>query len=93
MSLKQVVEIIELALKDIAEVNNIKVPAINENVSLYGVHGCLDSLGLVSLISGIESRLLEKGIYITIASEKAFSKKVSPFLTVKTLARFIAGII
>ena len=60
---------------------------------LYGRQGVLDSLGLVSLLAGIELALEEEcGIQITLADERAFSQARSPFRTVASLAEYIHGL-
>ena len=86
-------KIILSSLKEIAELNDFKITAYNEKTSLYGNKGYLDSMALVPLIADIEGVLSEKGYDITIASEKAFSRKISPFLNVKTLKNFIYELI
>jgi len=52
--------------------------------------GKLDSLGLVNLIVATEQKIEEEfGKAITLADEKAFSQKSSPFKTIETLANYI----
>lgn len=81
--------LIKSALKEVAEMNEIDIPQIDEKTPIYGKRGYLDSVALVHLIVDIEEELSEMGYDITIASEKAFSRNISPFLSVKTLERFI----
>lgn len=60
-----------------------------DSASLYGNHGVLDSLGLVSLLAAIELAVEEEsGVHITLADERAFSQKRSPFRTVASLAQY-----
>ena len=61
----------------------------NENTVLFGSESVLDSMGLVNVIIDIESRFLDKGYQISLTSEKAMSRKQSPFRTISTLADFI----
>ena len=61
----------------------------NENTVLFGSESVLDSMGLVNVIIDIESRFLDKGYEISLTSEKAMSRKQSPFRTISTLAEFI----
>lgn len=57
---------------------------------LFGEGALLDSVGLVSFIVTVERTVEEvTGKTITLASEKAFSRKQSPFRTVETLAKYI----
>ncbi|MGE0255528.1 MAG: hypothetical protein AB7N54_09755 [Alphaproteobacteria bacterium] len=56
---------------------------------LFGDGGRLDSLGLVTLIVGVELRLGEAfGCPITLADERAMSMRNSPFRSVGTLADY-----
>ena len=61
----------------------------NENTVLFGKDSILDSMGLVNIIIDIESRFLDEDIEISLTSEKAMSRRNSPFRTVSTLADYI----
>ncbi|HQY20609.1 MAG TPA: hypothetical protein PK294_10950 [Ignavibacteria bacterium] len=88
----------ELIFEVIKEINEslpsdkkIKVAA---DTVLYGSKSKLDSFGLVNLIVGVEEKIQdETGISITIADEKALSRKNSPFLTVKTLSDYVSELL
>lgn len=57
---------------------------------LFGEDAALDSLGLVSLIVSIEERIEDiTGTSITLADDKAMSRKSSPFKNVSSLAEYI----
>ena len=61
----------------------------SQDTVLLGENG-LDSLGLVSLIVSIEEKVQdESGAIVTLADERAFSRSVSPFRTIGTLATYI----
>ena len=61
---------------------------------LFGGGGPIDSMGLVVLLVEIEEAIEEKfDIEITIASEKAMSRRTSPFISVKYLIEFINELI
>jgi acyl carrier protein len=61
-----------------------------EDEVLYGQSGKLDSLGFVNLIVTIEEEITNAfDVACTLADEKAFSQKNSPFRTVATLANYI----
>ena len=61
---------------------------------LYGKGAVLDSLGLVTLVVAAEQTLDEDfGRTVTLANEKAFSQKNSPFRTIASLAEYIAGLL
>jgi len=61
----------------------------NENTVLFGSESVLDSMGLVNVIIDIESRFLDEGYEISLISEKAMSRRNSPFRTIATLSEFI----
>lgn len=61
---------------------------------LFGSTGYLDSLGLVSLIVGIEDKInAEYGYTISLADEKAMSQESSPFKTIGTLVEYLSMLI
>ena len=58
---------------------------------LFGKSGVLDSNGLVLLIVTIEYKIEDEfGFSLTIADEKALSQAKSPFISVESLANYIA---
>lgn len=70
------------------ESQSIEEKATEETV-LFGRDSILDSMGLVNVIIDIESRLWDEDIEISLTSEKAMSRRNSPFRTVATLAEYI----
>ena len=61
---------------------------------LYGQGALLDSLGLVTLVMETEQRINDlSGRSVTLANEKAFSQKNSPFRTVASLADYIVALL
>jgi len=61
---------------------------------LLGHGGVLDSLGFVQFLVTVEQRIaLDFGAPVTIASEKAFSLRNSPFATVDSLAAYIVTLV
>lgn len=67
---------------------------VSKNTILLDKKGNLDSLGFVTLVVIIESNIFNKlDKNITIVSEKAFSKKYSPFKDVESLTEFIAELL
>lgn len=85
-------EKINLIYEAIDEVNETLDAPIGkkEETVLFGKDAKLDSMGLVSLIITLERLIDEKhGKTITLASEKAFSRRSSPFKTVKSLAEYV----
>lgn len=82
--------LIRLIQDHLAIVSEDAPPAIDADTSLFGDKGFLDSLALVTLIVGLEQGIQHQfDKTITIASEKAMSRKQSPFLTVGSLVQFI----
>lgn len=58
--------------------------------ALFGKHAALDSLGLVNLIVTVEGKVAEDlGAAVTLADERAMSRRNSPFRTVETLVDYI----
>ena len=59
-------------------------------VVLFGQDGNLDSLTLVSFLVAVEGRVEdETGRTVRLVSEKAMSRKHSPFRTLKSLAEYV----
>ena len=80
--------------------------AFGENESLGGLEnpapdtvlfsdgGVLDSLALVSLIADLEVAVEERlGVPVTLADERAMSRKRSPFRTAGSLAEFVEEVV
>lgn len=64
------------------------------SVRLIGKGAAIDSMGLVSLIVGIEERLVDQyGIAVTLVDDRAMSQERSPFLTLATLTDFVVEIV
>ena len=64
------------------------------DAGLYGEIGKLDSLGLINLIVATEERIEEFfGVLVSLADERAMSKKDSPFRTVGTLLNHLSLIL
>jgi acyl carrier protein len=88
----------EIILDSIKEFNKEKVKdevlEISNDTALLDVNGKLDSLDFITLIVIIEENISDKlGKNITIVSEKAFSKKYSPFKNVNTMTEFIVELL
>ena len=78
---------------------NQSLPAAQQVVEgadakLYGEGAPLDSLGLVNLIVAVEEQLADDlDIEVTLANERAMSRRTSPFQSVATLLDFIEELI
>jgi len=76
------------------ETDDSKTLEISENTILLDKQGKLDSLDFVTLVVIIESNIFNKlGKNITIVSEKAFSRRYSPFKYVKSLVEFVVELL
>jgi acyl carrier protein len=61
---------------------------------LFGREGVLDSIGLVTLVVAVEQAIEDRyGVSVSLADDKAFSQKNSPFQSVTTLAEYAAQLI
>jgi hypothetical protein len=80
-----VIDIIEEVAK-----KHLELEVVTGDTVIFGPDSSLDSLGLVSFLADIESRVYEKyGTEIIIASERAMSQKRSPFRTIQSLDEFV----
>jgi acyl carrier protein len=62
----------------------------SEDTELFGRLGKLDSLGLVNLIVAVEGTIQEQlDCHVTLANERAMSRKSSPFRTIGSLVDYI----
>ena len=63
---------------------------LNLESKLFGGGGPLDSMALVNLLVDLEELIEEDyGLSVTLADEKAMSRRTSPFTRVKYLIEFI----
>lgn len=92
MNKTQIKDIIVDALNDLLESNGVNI-TVDGTTALMGTGSVIDSLGLVTLVVDIESRLLDEDIEVSLLSEKAMSQKSSPFLSVDHLNDFISTLI
>ncbi|HVV69149.1 MAG TPA: acyl carrier protein [Patescibacteria group bacterium] len=91
MSRDKVISIIHDAIieANVSLVNKIDLSE-GESIILYAQESLLDSISLVNLIMHVERGIEEEfNRNLTLASEKAFSAKHSPFSTVGTLADYV----
>jgi acyl carrier protein len=66
---------------------------IDRDTILLGDESELDSMFIVNVVIDIESYFQDKGYAISLASERAMSRRSSPFQTVATLTDFISELI
>ena len=62
---------------------------VSPEAPVFGPDSALDSLGLVSLLIDIEEGLRNRGLEVSLSSERAMSQRHSPFRSVPSLVQFI----
>lgn len=66
---------------------------IGPSTRLFGPEGVLDSIGLVSVVVGVEQQIRdEHRIDVSLMDDRAMSQTRSPFRTPETLADYILGL-
>ena len=88
MSKELIIQIVIKCIDEYFDSQDISESA-SKNTVLFGNKSMLDSIGLVSVIVDIESKFSDDDIEISLTSEKAMSRRNSPFRTISTLAEFI----
>lgn len=88
--------ILNLVLETVKEIgedqDNQALINATEDTSLFGEN--LDSMGIVFLVTDLESRISDElDVDLTLADERAMSQKTSPFRSVKTLANYVNSLI
>ena len=62
--------------------------------ALFGHGGVLDSLGLVNLVTLLEEQIEDEyDLTISLADEKAMSRKTSPFLSIGSLMAYVSELL
>ena len=62
---------------------------VTKETVLIGADAIIDSIGLVNIIVDIEGELSSKEYNILLTSEKAMSRKISPFRSINSIVAFI----
>lgn len=88
--------LLEIVFETVQEIgkdqDNTELLNPNEDTRLFGEN--LDSMGIVFLITDLESKISETfNLQIVLANERAMSQKTSPFRSVKTLTKYIQMLI
>ncbi|MEV6976016.1 hypothetical protein [Kitasatospora sp. NPDC093806] len=88
---ERLVQLITAVVIEISERRDEKIPTDDLlNVSLYGDTGVFDSMHLVNFLSLVEEAIEDEfDVEISLTSEKAVSRRVSPFSRVDKLIEFI----
>ncbi|MFI9643460.1 hypothetical protein ACIG87_25995 [Micromonospora sp. NPDC051925] len=87
----RILPIIAAAVDEINTTREEKIPTSDLlDLCLYGDAGVFESMHLVSFLSLVEENLEDEfGVEVSLASEKAVSRRVSPFSSVRRLVGFI----
>lgn len=81
-------------LREMEESGLFVLNGLTVDSPLFGKNGLLDSIGLVTLIVAIEQGIEDRyHKAVSLADEKAFSQKKSPFRSVDSLATYAAELI
>lgn len=90
----QVVDVISFVIEQENALRDHPIDySAGETTQLYGPAGALDSLGLVSLIVGVEQELEARlGLRLTLVSDSAMSSRRSPFATIGSFADYIVSL-
>lgn len=92
--MQQLDSITNIIVRCVDEAKEDNSLVIDQTTVLFGDGAFLDSLGLVHLILAVEEEIEEQlGVGLTIASDKAFSSKRSPFRTVSTFAEYVSELV
>lgn len=93
--LEQVEKLILDALQSINDIMpSDQQIAVSSEMVLFGENPQIDSLSLVSLVVDLESELSDEfDMDISLTDDRAMTREISPFLTVKTLRDYIMELI
>ena len=90
---EKIKQIVIDSLMELKECNDL-IFELTEDTILLGENSILDSFDFVSLVANIEEKISESfDKNISIVSEKAFSKKYSPFKTVDRITDYLLELI
>jgi acyl carrier protein len=81
-------------LREHLEASGVAVPDLGPDTPLLGRHGVVDSVGLVAVVVAVEQAIADElGAEVSLADERAFSQRASPFMTAGTLAAYAAELL
>ncbi|MFM7316385.1 MAG: acyl carrier protein [bacterium] len=86
--------IFQIVLESVVNHSGITPNELNDDTRLIGNGRILDSIGLVSMLVELESRLAEEtNLPIRLMDDRAMSQSKSPFRTAGTLADYIFSLL
>jgi acyl carrier protein len=87
------VSLIVGALRELGGDVNVPVD-VSAETPLFGRHGILDSLALVSLVVAVEQAIEDRfGVAVSLADQNALSQRQSPYRTIASLAEYASRLI
>ncbi|OIK02515.1 hypothetical protein BIV25_02680 [Streptomyces sp. MUSC 14] len=88
---ERIQNIVVMALDEINRTREEKISTDHVlDLCLYGDAGVFESMYLVAFLSAVEESLEDEfGVEVSLTSEKAVSRRVSPFSSVRRLIGFI----
>jgi D-alanine--poly(phosphoribitol) ligase subunit 2 len=90
----EITELITDVLHDMSQSGQFELDDFSVDAPLFGQNGFLDSINLVSLIVAVEQGIEDRyAVAISLADEKAFSQKKSPFRSVEALAAYATELV
>ncbi len=92
----QIVDFLIICLNEFCEENQIEIEKNIDKAEyrIFGGSGNFDSFTLVNFIVFVEEQIeLNFNISLILTDQKAMSKRVSPFVNIKSLAFFIGELI
>lgn len=90
-SAKYASRLVDLLQQTVDREADVTGARVDTTSALIGPHAIIASLSLVSFIADAEIMLSEDdGLDLVLVSEAALSRSKSPFLTIETLASYIA---
>lgn len=86
---EKIKKLIKESLDEIKDTNNLDFE-VSEATVLLGENSVMDSFDFVSFVATLEEKLSDEfGKEITLVSEKAFSKKYSPFKNIDRITDYV----
>ncbi|MFE6162207.1 hypothetical protein ACFQ7F_25220 [Streptomyces sp. NPDC056486] len=87
----QILQLLSNVIEELNTTRDEKIPTENlQKVSLYGDAGVFDSMHLVNFLVQVEEAIEDEfDVEISLTSEKAVSRRVSPFSGVDRLVEYI----
>jgi acyl carrier protein len=89
----ELIGLIVNVINEIGDQDQVELPAqLTATTPLFGEDGFLDSMSLVSMVVALEQLIEDRyGKAVSLADEKALSRRNSPYRTIGSLAEYAAG--